>query len=168
MPKSMKTPIDMICVVVSRDEIMRQDTAPALSTLKKLLASPEVARTYKERVDLAIDGYNDDVRELDEIPEVRQFIQSLDSKFPFWLFFLSKYSLGLQCVVFCHLLPGLTDSAKAIRHPRQLEELLTKRWFPALNQIAEYAGISEAELERMSDRLFLYLKIGRLRIPDSE
>lgn len=163
----MKTPFDLLCIVVSRDEIMRQDTAPALSTLKKLLASPETARTYKERVDIAIDGYNDDTRELDEIPEVRQFVQHLDSQFPFWLFFLSKHSLGLQCIVFCHLLPCLTESAKAIHHPRQLEDLLIKRWFPALNQIADYAGISEAELESISDRFLMYIKIGTLRIPDS-
>ena len=59
--------------------------------------------------------------------------------------------LGLQCIVFCHLLPFLTDEAKAERHPRQLEELLLKRWLPAMNQVIEFTGIGEKELEAMTN-----------------
>lgn len=156
---------DSLCIIVSRDEVIRQDVAPALSTLKSLLKTPETARAYKERVEIAFDGYNDDSRELDEIEEVRDYAQKLDAEFPFWLFFLSKHMLGLQCIVFCHLLPFLSEAGRAKHHPRQLDELLTKRWFPAMNYMAEYAGLTEKELEEMTDRFFMYIKIGKLRLP---
>lgn len=42
-----------------------------------------------ERISISFEGYNEDNRELDEIPEVRDFIYELDDKFPYWLFFLT-------------------------------------------------------------------------------
>jgi hypothetical protein len=153
---------DVLCVVVSRDDICRQDVSSPLSTLQHLLRTPEIARAYKERVDIAFDGYNDDPRELHEIEEVRNFVQKLDEEFPFWLFFLSKHMLGLQCIVFCHLLPFLTDEAQAEHHPRQLQELLLTRWFPAMNHVAEYAELSEKDIEEMTERFAMYIKFGKL------
>lgn len=131
---------------------------------ESLFRSPAVARSYKERIDIAFDGYNDDPRELDEIEEVREYVRLLDQQFPFWLFFHSKQMLGLQCIVFCHLLPFLTDKGKAEHHSRQLGELLLKRWIPAMNQVVEFTGIGERELEAMTERFMMYVKVGPLKL----
>ena len=104
---------DPLCIVVSRDEVCRQDTSSVLSILKSLLKTPDTARAYMERVDVGFHGYDEDPRELDEIEEVREYVHKLDAAFPYWLFFLSKHMLGLQCIVFCHLLPFLTERGKA-------------------------------------------------------
>jgi hypothetical protein len=159
----MKLIADPLCVVVPRDEIRRQDIKPTLSTLKKLLKSPEVARAYRERVDIAFDGYKDDLCEFGEIKEVRDYVRKLDAKFPFWLFFLSKRLRGLQCIISCHLLPFLTDEGKAEHHSRQLEQLLSKRWFPAMNIVAEFAELTEKEIADMTGGFLWYVKTGRLR-----
>jgi hypothetical protein len=161
----MKPIADPLCVVVPREEVQRQDIKPALSTLKKLLASPEVARAYRERVDIAFDGYTDDQRQLEEIKEVRDYVRKLDAQFPFWLFFLSKGMLGLRRIISCHLLPFLTDEGKAEHHPRQLEQLLIKRWFPAMNIVAKFAELTEKEIEDMTGGFLWYVKTGRLRPP---
>jgi len=160
------TPIsEPLCVVVPRDEVRRQDIQPALSTFKKLLGSPEVARAHKERVDLAFDGYNDDRRGLGEIREVREYVRKLDARFPFWLFFMSKNGLGLQHIISCHLLPYLTDEGKAEHHPKQLERLLVKRWFPAMTIVAEFAELPAKEIEDMTGGFLWYAKTGRMRPP---
>jgi hypothetical protein len=159
----MKPVADPLCVVVPRDEVRRQDIKPALSTLKKLIASPEVARAYRERVDIAFDGYKDDLRELEEIKEVRDYVRKLDAKFPFWLFFLAKNRQGIKRIVSCRLLPFLTDEGKAEHHSRQLEQLLLKRWFPAMSIVAQFAGLSEKEIEDMTGGFLWYVKTGRLR-----
>jgi hypothetical protein len=164
----MKAIADPLIIVVSKDEIMRRDISSALNVLKSLFDSPEVARSYRERVDIAFDGYNDDPRELDEIEEVRQYVQMLDQQFPFWLFFLSKHMLGLQCIVFCHLLPFLTDEAKAEHHSRQLEKLLLERWLPAMNHVAEFAGTNEKEIQAMTERFMMYVKASPLQLPYAE
>lgn len=161
--KKMKPIADHICVVVPREEVRRQDIKPALSTLKKLLASPEVAREYRERVDLAFDGYDDEHREFGEIKELRDYVRKLDANFPFWLFFLSKGRLGLKCIISCHLLPFLTPEGKAKHHPGQLERLLNKRWFPAMNIVAEFAELTGEEIEEMTGGFHWYAKTGRAR-----
>jgi hypothetical protein len=52
------------------------------------MQSPESAKEFFERVDIAFHGYDHDSRELFEIPDVRAHANQLDEQFPFWLFFL--------------------------------------------------------------------------------
>ncbi len=154
---------DPLCVVVSRQEVEAANIDPALSILTRLIASPAIARANQERVDIAFDGYNHDPTELYEIPKVRDYVHALDDKFAFWLFFLTKHFPGLQCLMLCFLLPYLTEEAKAETHPKQLEVLLLKRWIPAMNWIAEYAGLNEEDVLTLTNRSMAYLMNGPIR-----
>lgn len=151
---------DFITIVASKDQILAGDTSDVLAALRALIASPEVAQSWKEKVDFAIDGYNDVQTDLFEIPEVREFIAAIDDEFPFWLFFLSKYALGLQCVAYCFLPPFLKPEAQARIFPERLDDLLSRRWFPAMNQVCEWVGLSESEVEEMTNRSVKYLLMG--------
>src|SRR6185312_10390513 len=92
---------DFLSVVVSREDVEAGDISSTMNVLQRLLASPATARKFFGRVDIMFDGYNGFAAELFEISEVRTFVYKLDEKFPFWLFFLSKHHLGLQCLLFC-------------------------------------------------------------------
>ena len=153
---------DHIVVLVSRAEIEAIDILPALGTLRRLTEAPETAREFFERVDIAFHGYDDDTRELSEIIEVRNFVFRLDDQFPFWLFFLSKHYLGLQCLLWCLLLPSLTEEGRSEIFPERIDRLLTNRWFPAMNQICHYARFSEQQIEALTDRVLTYITKGRL------
>lgn len=153
---------DPLVVVVSSQEVQSGNIQPALSTLSRLIDSPEAARVNMEKVDIAFFGYDQRGEELFEIPEVRHYVYQLDERFPYWLFFLSKRHLGLQCLIHCLLLPHLTDEAKAKHHPKQLESLLLNRWFPAMNQIAGFAGLTEDENRHLTNRVMTYISRGRL------
>jgi hypothetical protein len=159
----MKLPntFDPLVVLVSRAEVEAGDVSPALSVLQRLTQSPETAREFFERVDIAFHGYDHDSRELFEIPEVRNFAHRLDEKFPFWLFFLSKRHLGLQCLLFCFLPPFLTEEARSQIFPERIDQLLSRRWFPAMNQVCEYASFSERQIEQLTDRVIHYITNGR-------
>ncbi len=148
---------DFITIVVTRQEIQAGNKANVLESLKTLISSPETARKWFERVDIAIDGYNQTREELFEIVEVRNFVQELDDEFPFWLFFLSKRDTGLQCIAYCFLPPFLTQAAKAEIFPQQLDSLLSKRWFPAMNQLCDWVEMQEDDIEMLSDRSVQYL-----------
>ena len=76
------------------------DTSAVLGVLKQLTGSPQTAWDFVERVDITFHGYDHTSAELFEIPEVRDFVFQFDEQFPFWLFFLSKHHLGLQCLLF--------------------------------------------------------------------
>jgi hypothetical protein len=152
-------------VVVSRDEIESRDFTAPFAALKSLIASPATARAHMESVDVAFSGYDEDARELFEIPEVREYVYRLDGEFPYWLFFLSKYGLGLQCLLLSFLPPHLTDEAKANVHPERIRELLLNRWLPAMNQVSEFAGLTGDEVDRLTERALDYISNGRLPLP---
>jgi hypothetical protein len=157
----MPSSIDPLAVVVSRAEVEAMDTAPALAVLEKLIESPETAREFVERVVIVFHGYDDTRQVLFEIPEVRSFVLQLDQQFPFWLYFLSKHYLGLQCLLLCFLPPFLTPEARSQIFPVRIGELFEKRWFPAMNHICGFVGFSESQIERLTDRAVRYATTGR-------
>jgi hypothetical protein len=156
--------IDPLVIVISRDEVEAGDTSPALGVLQQLRQSPESAKEFFERVDIAFHGYDHDSRELFEIPDVRAYSYQLDEQFPFWLFFLSKRHLGLQCMLFCFLPPYLTEEARARIVPERIDQLLMNRWFPAMNQVCKYAGFSEQQIEQLTSRVVGYITNGQYPI----
>jgi hypothetical protein len=153
-------------ILISREEVEAQDPTAPLATLKSLIASPETARSYMENVDIVFGGYDGDPRELFEIPEVRDYAYKLDGEFPYWLFFLSKYGLGLQCLLLCFLPPYLTEKAKSTIHPERTRELLLDRWLPAMNQVSEFAGLSGNEIDQLTERTISYIANGSLPLPE--
>lgn len=147
-------------IIISLEEVEQADTSRVLELLSRFAASPEIALANRENLEIAFHGFDDTNEELGEILEVRDFVRELDAEFPFWLFFLSKSGLGLQCVLYCFLLPHLTEAARAERHPQQLEQLLVNRWFPAMNAMSEFAGLDEPEIKDLTDRALRYFTEG--------
>ena len=156
------TPDDFgpLLIVVSRDEVERNDTSGPLSTLRWLISTPEIARDFRTRVDINFDGYNDRLEELFEIPEVRNYVHTLDREFPFWLYFLSRDLLGLQCLTSCFLLPHLTDDARKAKHPEQLSNLVDNRWGPALNDLCSKIGLGKNDVCELLDSALEYFADG--------
>jgi hypothetical protein len=154
-----------IVVIISRDEVEMLDTSSVMKTLRSCLESTECALSYFERLDVAFDGYNNDPRELFEIPEVREYVSILDSQFPYWLFFLTKKGLGLQCIMLCFMPPNLANEAHGTVLPHRLDDLLSRRWFPAMDQVCQSVGFSEQQIEDLTDRVVNYFIDGPLNRP---
>jgi hypothetical protein len=154
--------VDPLAVTVSRDEVEALDTGAPLFILRQLTASPSTAIKFFERVDIAFHGYDEITLELFEIPGVRDFVHKLDEQFPFWLFFLSKYYLGLQCLLLCFLPPYLTAEGRSEVFPERIGQLLTRRWIPAMNQVCEYVRFSKQQIMELTDRVMSYITKGRL------
>jgi hypothetical protein len=74
------TALPFMFVGISRQEVESGDTS-VLSALLRLL-DKESAILYREMADIAVYGYDDDPRELYEVPEVRDFVRKLDAEFP--------------------------------------------------------------------------------------
>lgn len=152
----MNSGVDFLNIVISRNEIQKQDIDTPMSILQQLISSPIIARYFMERVDIAFDGYNHHHDELWEIPEVRNYVNELDNAFPYWFYFLSKNGGGLYVIVKCFLLPFLTpEGEKEINVPR-LEKYFTNRGFPAMNQVCDYTNLSEEANVEMTNRVLNY------------
>lgn len=152
--------IDFLSVVIGREQVEAGDIREPLSVLRKLLTR-DAANQFCERVDIGVAGYDEDPRELYEIPEVRDFIYKLDEEFPYWLYFLTKQGLGLMFVLSCFCPPFLTPEAQQRIWKDRIADYLTRRGFPAMNEICELAECSEAEINRLSDRAIEYVRNGR-------
>lgn len=160
-PSALYDVADPLVVVVSRAEVESMNPSVSLEILKRLIESPERARDFVERVDIVFHGYDDTREELFEIPEVREFVHQLDQQFPFWLFFLSKYHQGLQCLVHCFLPPFLKEEARSRIFPDRLGALLTNRWLPAMNHMCQFVGYTQQQIDRLTDRAVEYITAGR-------
>jgi hypothetical protein len=141
--------IEPLVVIVRRHDVEAGNTASTLRVLSRLLAGVATVREYRERVDIAFQGYDTDSRELFEIPEVRRFVAALDDSFPYWLYFLTRESTGLQALAFCFLPPYLTEEAQRTIWPQRLAELVGRRWGPAFADLAAKTGWSEADAAHM-------------------
>jgi hypothetical protein len=151
---------DYVAIIVSRDEVNAQDTSSVMAVLKPLMSSPEAALNAFERFDISFHGYDDVNLEIYEIPEVRQFIANLDQSFPYWLFFLTKKTPGLQAVTLCFLPPFLTPQARERILPQRLADLLSNRWFPAMEYICRAVGFSEDRIEQLTNDVADYYTQG--------
>jgi hypothetical protein len=103
-----------IYLVISREQVNECDISGPLRVLRQLQGNPEKAVAACGRISLVIDGYNNDPRELFEIPEVRRFIKELDAMWPYWFFFLSQADDSIKVIESClcdsiEVVPGVTS-----------------------------------------------------------
>jgi hypothetical protein len=147
---------DFLLIGITREEVEAQDVSQPVGLLKSLL-EPDAAVKFCELVAVTVHGYDDDPRELWEIAEVTQFIRRLDLEFPYWLYFLSKRADSLAMILAC--LCG--DPRKNPQEfSARIVQYLVNRGFPAMNDLCNSVGCSQAEIDRMTNRVSAYIQSG--------
>ena len=152
MDRFPKAGVDFLTVMVSRETVEAGDIAPALGSLSALIESRETARHFLGQVDLAIDGYNDDPRELFEVPEVRAYLAALDEQFPYWFPFLSLDTEALKLVTFSLCDIERVASGLVEIDPEDLRDFLV-RHFGAMNRLFELYELGEDLNEKISEAI---------------
>lgn len=98
----------LLVLEITRAEVESGNIASALDRLLVVAESRETALRYQESMALYVTGYDQDPRELPEIPEVRAFFARLCEEWPHWLWFLQRnigaipLLLALICSVKVH------------------------------------------------------------------
>ena len=80
---------DYIVLQISQEAIQNCDTSEYVTLLHGITGSLQSFEAAFQRYVFLISGYDDDPRELYQIPEVVSFIKGLNSKLPFWLYFVN-------------------------------------------------------------------------------
>ena len=138
-----------LIIGVDRPSVELHATDEILKVLQSLYATPERVCEFFDQMSIIFDGYDDDERELFEIPEVVRFVRDLDSAFPYWAFFLSRKHRSMRLIARCIFAELSGNNYKdALTGDRMLQELIT-RWFPAMNKMASLGGFS---MEQIRDR----------------
>lgn len=150
---------DFFEVGISRQQIESGDVSGVLSVLSDLLYK-EAALHYRELVDIAVQGYDANARELTELPEVRAFVKKLDDEFPYWCYFLSKRTAGFMFILSCLCSPYRIPDASDDIWRNSIAEYLMQRGLPALNALCETIGCPESEIMALTDRITNYIVKG--------
>ena len=105
-----------IVVVCDSASIATCDISGVLSSLKSLSGDRSSAMGAEGAVTLVFNGYDDDPRELESIPEVREWFAKLFEAWPYWSFFACRIDQTVPLVLTL-LLPGEATTPEASRSP---------------------------------------------------
>ena len=85
IPPDISQQSDYIVLQISQEAIQNCDTSEYVTLLNGATDSLQSFESAFQRYVFLISGYDDDPRELYQIPEVVEFITALNGKLPFWL-----------------------------------------------------------------------------------
>ncbi len=138
--------VDRLVLYASHAEVEAGDIDHASTTFDKLL-NPEVAQRLKGRLIFGIRGYEDDPRDLYEIPEVRAWMQALDQVFPYWFYFMDVGPPSTLTFVAFSLCKWEKVPNGKIIPPDELQRFLISN-FAMMNVLSKQLGESQAENDR--------------------
>lgn len=148
------TESDMVVVQFHRSDIKKGLTGSALHTLMTISDSPELSRLYGGRLMFFFEGYDQDRREIIEIPECRRFFRKITNQWPFWFHFVVKepqqFALvfTLLCDVKVKHRTGYSDVG--FKNIQQFAEL-AHDLFGHMNNLYDLHGFSE-EMNRKTSK----------------
>jgi hypothetical protein len=74
-----------VAIVVSRQEVEACATGRVVAALMALTDTPERVRRFADALWLTFGGYDDDPRELWEVPEVVRYFAAVHASWPHWI-----------------------------------------------------------------------------------
>lgn len=135
---------------IPRADIDRQDPSEVLAYLDDLISSREVAVGLSERIEFTVSGYDDDPRELWEVPEVVSFLKLLDREWPYWMLFQHPKMKWIKLLAVCLSSPEKIGPGTVKFDPHQYVDCMN-RWFLGLNGLSQRFAISLTTNKRVSD-----------------
>ena len=149
---------DPVVLLISRREVETSDVQSVLIRLDETFANADAIWRYCGQMSLVVDGYHDDVRELVDIAEVRQFVRQLDQSWPYWAYFFNQVDGSLTLYLSC-LCGGFYPGGGAVEiDGKTLGEAL-QRGFAAMNTIFDDYGFPDDKLEVLSNGVIEYIEL---------
>lgn len=138
-----------VIIMISRRQVESNDMASVVNELKILLASREDCWLYRRQVSLVVDGYEDDPRELVDIPEVRAFLRDFTVQWPYWGFFFNQVDDSIILLGSCVCGKSYPGGGTVEMDVDKIKQFLLDG-FEGMNALFDKHGFPEAELESMS------------------
>lgn len=152
---------DLLCMVIPKEDIESGDLSNALTILNRIRVKKKMARHFRDKVDISIFGYQDDPRELFELPEVRKWVRKLDREFPYWFFFLSKEMPGLLFITYALCKYSKLPEGGFELNGESLSKFVLAHFGP-MNEICISVDYSEKEIKELSKSVISYYSGGEL------
>lgn len=92
MADAQRAQADLIVFEISRETIEVNDVPSLLTQLQKLSDSSQMSRRFQGNFEFVVAGYDEDPRDLSQIPIVRDFFKELTNHWPYWAHFIDPKS----------------------------------------------------------------------------
>ncbi len=145
---------DMVCIQVQRLEIETRNVRPFAKLFERLSVSREVVERAMNKVDFVVDGYNDDQRELYQVPEVVRWIERAIEEVKYLSYFLclGDRAQGILLIISCLAGAERVDECPSqtpagcyhvrFTSPDRISGFVTQQ-FEWLNEFTERHGLPE-------------------------
>lgn len=149
---------ELVVLEIGRTHVERNDLQTWVEVLSRLTESGPMAAAYEGMLSVAITGYEDDPRELYEIPEVLRYIRALTEAWPYWFHFCERPMRSLELVFMTHIdlvrvkTIGQHKIGVSVVSERQFSQAMM-RLFNGLNSLYEEHGWPDARNEAASEQV---------------
>lgn len=148
---------DSIYYVVDYDDIESMRVENVASFFKRIRNNESLLIKMQGRIDLLINGYDEDSRELWEIPKVREWYRMVDPIIREWFYFFSSATARSQLLMYACCMcetrradpPQHDSQIQVIVNSEQLARIVELNFF-RLNTLLDYLGIGEEQNKRIS------------------
>jgi hypothetical protein len=142
-----------ICLVFDREEMANPRIGRSVEDLMYLSNSRAHCLTFANSVFYVFAGYDDDPRELHDIPEVRHFLSLLHARWPCWLHFFAPipdlWSTFLLCLIPTADRVAVGEGRFARRHDPSALKALVFAQIQAMNDLHQLHGIDTPTRQRI-------------------
>jgi hypothetical protein len=156
---ALETEYGLVTYLIDREDIESGNETNFLSFLSEISSCREIAVGFQGRVEIYIHGYDEDPRELYDIPEVLTFLRKIDQIWPYWMLYQFGHGDWLKVLAVC-LGAAVRDTDGQVRIEGRVMNVLIDRWFVALNELSHRFALTHAINKEASERAI------RLLLPD--
>jgi hypothetical protein len=156
---------DFIVVQFSRAEVERGLIGDALDRLRLISDDREKFCRFENSVAFTFEGYDQDPREVQEIPEVVTFFRTLTEQWPYWLHFIQRdiqeqdqLSLVLKLLNDCEIV-SFSANRFSIRF-KDMDKVAESidRLFEAMVTLYDYHGYEQVKGDEVIGRINLAIE----------
>lgn len=151
---------ERVFFMVAKDDIIKNSYSYLIEGFKRLEDSPELISHLKGKVDVTIDGYNDDERELFEIKEVMEWARKVFPEISGLAYFLTKDATAqfLKVLFVAHVefevvKKDFKVSKNYIEYDTESSWKFIEKVFENLNDFQDKHNISDETNEMLSKQI---------------
>lgn len=107
-----------------------------------------IALSYMQKVEISISGYDNDCRELYQIPEVQKYIKILIEQHPYLIFFLDLSLNFIKVILYAYInddsIKDISNNSRTININQDKWQEFIKKSFMGLNQLTNTLVLDES------------------------
>lgn len=141
---------DQLFIRLSKDDVTSGYIGNTFDKLSILSDSHAFTHRFKNKVWFYFDGYEDDPREIYQVPECVSYFRELTGSWPFWYHFLDKDSDQMSLIhqLLCDVDVCRVSPEKitcTFKNPEQLKQVML-HLFNGLNHLYDIHGFTEEDV----------------------